>query len=273
MMDINKILQMDALDIIFDGREKAYGAYELRTNYKRRLSIAVISMILSCGAVVLLSSFNFGGGDKHAEQYVVTDTQLQDLKKDEPEPPVIEPPKPKVEQVAVRQFTPPVIVKETTPDEVPPQIEELQDTKIGTINVEGNKDDGVIAPPVTDDGKGVIDLPKNKEEDWDKTFLSVQIESEYPGGLRAWKYFLEKNMRYPQDAIDDNIQGTVLVQFIVDKEGNVSEVEAVSGPEGLRAEAVRVIKKSGKWTPAIQQGRQVKSYKRQPVVFKLEGEE
>jgi len=272
MMDINKILQMDALDIIFDGRNKAYGAYELRTNYKKRLSIAVISMLLSCGVVVLLSSFSFGKGDKPAEQYVVTDTQLENLKKDEPEPPVIEPPEPKPEQVAVRQFTPPVIVAEVQPDEVPPQVEELQDTKIGTINIEGDKDDGKIAPPITDDGKGVVELPKEKEEDWDKTFLSVQIESQYPGGLRAWKYFLERNMRYPQDAIDNDIQGTVLVQFIVDKEGNVSEVEAVSGPEELRPEAVRVISKSGKWTPAIQQGRQVKSYKRQPVKFELADE-
>ena len=272
MMDINKILQMDALDIIFEGRNKAYGAYELRTNYKKRLSIAVISMITACGMVVLLSSFNFGGSKGPENAYVVTDTQLEDLKKDEPERPIVEPPKPKEQQVAIKQFTPPVFVKETQPDETPPQIEELEDTKIGTINQEGMKDDGIVAPPVTDDGKGVMELPKQKEEDWDKTFLSVQIESEYPGGLRAWKFFLERNMRYPQDAIDNNIQGTVLVQFIVDKDGNVSDVEAVSGPMELRPEAVRVIKKSGKWTPAIQQGRQVKSYKRQPVKFELADE-
>ena len=62
-----------------------------------------------------------------------------------------------------------------------------------------------------------------------------------------------------------------MVKFIVDKEGNVSDVEAISGPDtgGLREEAVRVIKKSGKWTPAVQNGRFVKSYKRQPVSFKL----
>ena len=272
MMDINKILQMDALDIIFDGRNKAYGAYELRTNYKKRLGIAVTSMIVACGMVALLSSFNFGGKKKAAEQYVVTNTELENLQKDEPEP-IVEPPKPKpVEQVAIKQFTPPVIVKEPQPEETPPQIDELQDTKIGTINQDGVKDDGVVAPPIVDEGKGVIDLPKKQEEDWDKTFLSVQIESEYPGGLRAWKYFLEKNIRYPQDAIDNNIQGDVVVQFIVDKDGNVSSVEAVSGPKELRAEAERVIRKSGKWTPAIQQGRQVKSYKRQPVKFWLADE-
>ena len=272
MIDVNKILRTDVLDIIFDGRNKDYGAYELRMNYKKRLGIAVISMITACGMVVLLSSFDFSGDDGPKKTLVVTDTNFQDFKKDEPEPPIVEPPKPKEQQVAIKQFTPPVIVKETQPDETPPPIEELQDTKIGTINQEGLKDDGIIAPPITDDGKGVIELPKEKEENWDKTFLVVQIESSYPGGDHAWKRYLERNMRYSQDAIDNNIQGTVVVQFIVDKDGNVSDVEAVSGPEELRAEAVRVIRKSGKWTPAIQMGRNVKSYKRQPVKFELADE-
>ena len=84
--------------------------------------------------------------------------------------------------------------------------------------------------------------------------------------------YLNKSLRYPQEAIDNEVQGNVIVQFIVDKEGNVSDVEAVSGPSELRDEAVRVIKKSGKWTPAVQNGRQVKSYKKQPIVFRLESE-
>jgi protein TonB len=78
-------------------------------------------------------------------------------------------------------------------------------------------------------------------------------------------------MRYPDEALNNEIQGTVVVQFIVDKEGNVSDVQAVSGPTegGLREEAVRVIMKSGKWTPAVQNGRSVKSYKHQPVTFHI----
>ena len=64
----------------------------------------------------------------------------------------------------------------------------------------------------------------------------------------------------------------MVVQFIVDKAGTVSDVEAISGPQELRDEAVRVIKKSGKWTPAVQNGRQVKSYKKQPITFKLEAQ-
>ncbi len=140
------------------------------------------------------------------------------------------------------------------------------------VSQEGVKDEGIVAPPVEDAGKGVVEAPKKVEEDWDKTFTKVEIESEYPGGPAAWQRYLNRNLRYPQDAIDNEIQGTVVVQFIVDKEGVVSEVQAISGPKELQDEAVRVIKKSGKWTPAVQNGRQVKSYKKQPIVFRLEAQ-
>jgi periplasmic protein TonB len=157
-------------------------------------------------------------------------------------------------------------------DEKPPEVEKLEETKIGTINQEGIKDEGIVAPPVSDEGKGVVEAPKKEEEDWDKTFTKVEIESEYPGGASAWQRYLNKNLRYPEAAIESEIQGTVVVQFIVDKAGQVSDVEAISGPKELRDEAVRVIKKSGTWTPAVQNGRQVKSYKKQPIVFRLETE-
>jgi protein TonB len=116
------------------------------------------------------------------------------------------------------------------------------------------------------------DTSKNsKGDDYEKTFTKVEIEAAYPGGLPAWQKFLSKNLRYPDDAINNEIQGTVIVQFIVDKEGNISSVAAVSGPlkGGLKEEAVRIIKISGKWVPAVQDGHQVKSYKKQPLVFKL----
>jgi periplasmic protein TonB len=118
----------------------------------------------------------------------------------------------------------------------------------------------------------VIETPKKDEDDIDKTFTKVEIESDYPGGFNAWKRFLERNLRFSQEAIDNQIQGTVVVQFIVDRDGNISDVQAISGPPEHYAEAVRVIKKSGKWTPAIQNGRQVKSFKKQPIVFRFETE-
>jgi protein TonB len=276
-MEVNKILNADVLDIIFEGRNKEYGAYDLRKTYNKRLVKAIIGM-----AVVILLLFvgyflsNLNGGPSKKAQ-VVEDVQLEDVKeqkKDEPPPP----PPPKVEppKVEMAKFTPPKIVpdKEVKPEEKPPDQAKLEDTKIGTVNQEGIKDDGLTAPPVSDAGKGVVEAPKKDDEDYDKTFTKVEIESAFPGGDQAWLRYLNKNLRYPDDAVNNEIQGTVVVQFIVDKEGNVSDVQAISGPDqgGLREEAVRVIKKSGKWTPAIQNGRQVKSYKKQPIVFKLESQ-
>lgn len=275
-MEINKILSADILDIIFEGRNKDYGAYDLRKTYNRRLSIAMISMavviLLLFGGYLLANTLN---NDDDKAKIVAQDVELENIqeeKKEEPPPPP--PPKPpEPPKVEMAKFTPPKIVKdeEVKEEEKPPEVEKLEDTKIGTINQEGVKDEGIVAPPI-DDGKGVVEAPKKDEEDYDKTFTKVEIESSYPGGTAAWQRYLNKSLKYPQEAIDNEIQGAVIVQFIVDKEGNVSEVEAISGPNELRDEAVRVIKKSGKWTPAVQNGRQVKSYKKQPIVFRLETE-
>src|SRR6478609_1645117 len=276
-MDVNKIMSADILDIIFDGRNKDYGAYQLRKTYSKRLTTALVGTAVLLALVFIISVLaNTLGNDKDKKDMVVQDVQLEEIKeekKNEPPPPP-PPPKPEPPKVEIAKFTPPKIVKdeEVKEDEKPPEVEKLEDTKIGTVNQEGIKDEGITAPPVSDAGKGVVEAPKKDEEDWDKTFTKVEIESEYPGGASAWQRYLNKNLRYPQEAIDNEIQGTIVVQFIVDKAGTVSDVEAISGPNELRAEAVRVIKKSGTWTPAVQNGRQVKSYKKQPITFRLESE-
>lgn len=276
-MEVNKILSADVLDIIFDGRNKEYGAYDLRKTYNKRMTRAM----LFAGAILVLIFLgtvlaNQLGKKKAGQDMIVQDVQLEEVKqeqKNEPPPPP-PPPKPEPPKVEMAKFTPPKIVKdeEVKEDEKPPEVEKLEETKIGTVNQEGLKDEGIVAPPASDEGKGVVEAPKKQEEDWDKTFTKVEIESDYPGGASAWMRYLNKSLRYPQEAIDNEIQGTVVVQFIVDKAGNVSDVEAISGPNELRDEAVRVIKKSGQWTPAVQNGRQVKSYKKQPIVFRLETE-
>src|SRR5918993_454060 len=274
-MEANKILGADILDIVFEGRNKEYGAYELRKTYNRRLIIAIVGMAVLCALLFLgyILASTISPDDEKA--IVVQDVQLEELKQEEkkelPPPPPPKPPDPP--KVEMAKFTPPKIVKdeEVKEDEKPPEVEKLEDTKISIVNQEGVKDEGIVAPPI-DDGKGVVEAPKKVEEDYDKTFTKVEIESSYPGGPGAWSRYLNKSLRYPQEAIDNEIQGTVVVQFIVDKEGNVSEVQAISGPKELHEEAARVIKKSGKWQPAVQNGRQVKSYKKQPIVFRLETE-
>jgi protein TonB len=202
------------------------------------------------------------------------DIKLEEMEKKQEEvkpPPPPKPPEPP-KQIAQKMYTAPLITDEVKPEERPPETEALEDVKIGTKNIEGTVDDGTLGPPpaVSDGlGKGIIEAPAKKEPD--EPFMKVEIESFYPGGPEAWRRFLTKQLQnnYPQEALDNEIQGTVVIQFVVDVEGNVSNIEAISGPEELRDAAIRVIKKSGKWIPAVQNKRHVKSYKRQPIVFSL----
>jgi protein TonB len=271
-MEINKILSADILDIIFEGRNKDYGAYDLRRTYNKRLRTALLvmlGMVLALFAGYMISNYQ----DSHKKAAVVVqDVQLEDIKEEKknepppPPPPKVEPPK-----VEMAKFTPPKIVKdeEVKEEEKPPEVEKLEDTKIGTANQEGIKDDNLTAPPA--ETKGVVEAPKDNT-DYDKTFTKVEIESDYPGGAAAWMRYLQKNLQYPEEAQNNEVQGQVVVKFIVDKEGKVSDVEAISGPNELREEAMRVIRKSGQWTPAVQNGRKVKSYKQQPINFRLESQ-
>jgi protein TonB len=102
-------------------------------------------------------------------------------------------------------------------------------------------------------------------------FTKAEVDAYYLGGDTAFLHFLNHNLRYPDSAVSNRIEGTVIVQFIVNKDSTISDVHAISGPEngGLREEAVGVISRSGKWVPAIQNHYIVRSYKKQPIIFKL----
>jgi protein TonB len=266
-MQPNQIKEANFLDILFDGRNKEYGAYELRKTYNRRV---VKSMFVMGSVVTLLfvggAVMGLGKGKRVKPIEIGGEVEL--IKLTDPTPPT--PPPPRVVQPQVRTviFTAPLIVKnDVKPDEKPPENAELDNVKIGTVNKEGNSDEGVQGPPVSEGAAGVVETVKKPEDDG--PLLIVEIDAKFPGGMQAWARFLNKNLRYPEEAISQGQGGTVVVQFVVDLEGNVSDVKAIGGPEtgGLKEEAERVIKRSGKWEPAIQNGRHVKAYRRQPVTF------
>jgi protein TonB len=268
-MEPNQIKNADILDILFEGRNKEYGAYELRKTYNRRMVKSMIAM----GSVVILVMVGgvvSGLGKAKGAALMIEDSVILAGTQDPPPPP---PPPLRVVQlpVATLPFTTPRIVKEDVkPDERPPENDSLEHVQIGTTTTKGATDIDIAGPPV---GEGIPSgvLTGPKKSDGDDRFIPVEKEAEFPGGLEAWARFLNKTLRYPDQAMSIDIQGTVTVQFVVDVDGSVSNVRVVSGPEegGLREEAVRVIKKSGKWVPALQNGRSVKAYRLQPVVFKV----
>ena len=273
-MDINKILSADILDIIFEGKNKQYGAYELRKTYNKRITKA----ILITSGVIFLIILTFvlvkGINRNRPEVLEVLDTQMADIKKNDapppppPPPPPKAPPPPEINQI---KFTPPKIVKdeEVKADE---KIEEIkEDAQISTKTVESENKVAIVQAPVEDKGTQITEAPKSNDED--KIFTKVENEAAFPGGEAAWRRYLERNLN-PSAPVDNGApQGTyqVIVRFIVSKDGSISDVT----PEtkfgyGMEEEAVKVIKKGPKWTPALQNGRNVNAYRRQPITFQVQ---
>ncbi|TDH21318.1 energy transducer TonB [Segetibacter sp. 3557_3] len=276
-METNKILNADILDIIFEGRNKEYGAYDLRKTYNRRLGIALAVMMTVCILAFVGSILGNRKSEEKAE-IIVQDVKLEDVKEEkkvEPPPPP-PPPKPPPPKVEITKFTPPKIVEdvEVKPEDEIKEVEKLEDTKIGTINQEGAKDEGLVAPPIESKGTGVVEAPKKQEEDYDKVFTKVEKEAKFPGGPGAWQKYLERNLN-AQVASDDGApvgNYTVRVQFIVDKTGAISNVQAVEVPKACPScgpEAVKVIKRGPAWEPAVQNGRNVIYQAIQHITFQV----
>jgi len=269
-MEANKILKADLLDIIFEGRNKAYGAYELRNTYPLRVKKAMIGMGAVCLAfitgVLLANSVKKNNDVK----MFVKDIDLVNVVDEPKEQPIIEQPKPKPVENKTIAVTIPVIVpdKDLDKTEVPTDAE-IENVQISTKTNPNGIDGDVVAPPLDVSTGGIITLPE-KKQDYDDEVIHVQIEAQYPGGIKEWSKFLERtlNTEIPIENGAPAGRYTVLVSFLVDKEGNVSEIQALNDPGyGTAAEAIKVIKRSKQWTPAIQNGNHVIYRQKQSITF------
>ncbi|MGN6601488.1 MAG: energy transducer TonB [Ginsengibacter sp.] len=270
-MERNQILKSDLLDILFDGRNKTYGAYELRKTYNKRLTIALI------GTIALILLFLVGSvianklkSNEDAVKLKTTETTLQKIKPDEPPPPP-PPPPPKIPPpppVATVKFTPPKVVKDEEVVKPPPDVKEIEKAKVDIKTVEGTKDLGIVAPPTDLKGSNVVAAPVEKKEDPDKVFTKVEIEAQFPGGAQAWQRYVSQAITRHIDEFGESDYGTCVVRFIVDKTGTVSQVEATTMKGSKLAEvAVNAIRNGPKWVPAQQNGRYVNAYRLQPVTL------
>jgi protein TonB len=167
------------------------------------------------------------------------------------------------------KFTPPVIKKdeEVKQEEIPP-VKEMEDKKIDVINQEGIKDEGIVTPPVVDEGKGVVEAPKVEDEN--KIFEKVEIEAAVD--VKQWRRHLESQLqRYIEDAASQGMspgQYTVQVRFLVEKDGSITDVKALNEPGyGLGKGAEEVVRRGPRWSPGEQNGRKVRSYHTQPITF------
>lgn len=272
------LISSDWVDLVFEGRNKAYGAYRLRKSTTKRNILAMVAVvILLVVAFIILTVKNF----VDEQRAKVAMTQVAELtnydqpkKKAEVKQKKVEvEPERVVERVKSSiKFTAPVIKKdeEVKPDEELKTQDELMSTKtaIGTFDVKGNDDaNGEILK-----AKEVIAEPEPpKHEEENKVFDIVEQQPLFPGGPAALMKYLSENTKYPVVAQENGVQGRVTVQFVVEKDGSISDVHVLRGVDpSLDKEAVRVVKSMPRWTPGKQNGITVRVNYRVPVLFRLE---
>ena len=266
-MTKKEIMQASLLDIVFDNRNKDYGAYELRREYPFRLIIALSSSLAFIFLIFLLSSFTSdrkpGLINKPDEHLFVVKTF--ELPPDQPKESKILKSKPAYKQptASIRYSSHVIIEKDKKLKATDmPDVNDLIDNDISTITVEGPKKDSQFIPykPVPkNDGNGIIEetiIPA-------VTIIFSQSKPEFPGGDDALMRFFDRNLNTPDELTEGN-RKLVQVRFRVNKDGMVSSLEIIkSGGEVFDKEVIRVCKKMPRWKPAMQNGIQV------PVSFVL----
>ncbi|MBG9376197.1 energy transducer TonB [Panacibacter sp. DH6] len=269
-MEANNILKADVLDIIFENRNKAYGAYDLRTTYNKRIKRSLLGMGAVC--LVFTAGVMIANAKKDDGRVVMTvkDYELTNLVPEEKQEQVIvEPPKPKPLEVRTIAVTIPRIVpdEQVAETEVPSE-EQIENVTISNVTKDGQDIGDIVAPPIEKEGIGEVkELVKEKAPE---VFTIVQVEARYPGGLKEWSKFLERNLNteLPVENGAPVGQYTVVLSFIVDAEGNISDIAALNDPGfGTAQEAIKVIKRSKQWVPAIQNGRNVIYRQKQSITF------
>ncbi len=271
MKPIN-VIQPSLDDMIFEHRNKAYGAYELRTSYTKTINRAFVIGV-SIFLLMLLANFIFA--QKSANSVELTGTVIDLQKIPDEELPVIEKPKevepPKeVEQVKTIAYLVPEVVEETENETPPPTQEAIETAVISDKTQEGKESESISeAPPAEEVTKGIKDIVEIEESN--EPFLTVEMKPSFVGGDKEMYKFLSQNLKYPSAAQRANIQGKVFLKFIVEKDGSITGVETMKGIGfGCDEEAARVVKLMPKWIAGKQNGRNVRVFFTIPVFFKLD---
>ncbi len=268
-MEQSQILQSDILDIIFDGKNKEYGAYELRRTYNKRIGIAMFLTITLILLLILANALsNHLTPQEKIKSIFVDETKPKNIKPDEQLPPPPVPRKLPLPKVQTVQFTRIKVVKNDQVLQPPPDIKEIEESIIDSKTVEGLKNIKIVLPPSEIKGSAITSTPFQKKDEADKPLIIVEIDAKFPGGPDAWNKYVTKSIAAELDEFTDEDYGTVNIRFVVDVNGNVSDVQALNMKGSKLAEiALNAIRKGPNWTPAIQNGRSVKAYRTQPVTL------
>ena len=272
------LINNDWTDLVFEGKNKEYGAYVLRRDTGKRNVKALIWVLIGIAAIFAIAYANLAIQNAMKQNATIdTDVELSKLaQKKEAKVERKEPIKVEVEQKVVEKvkssvkFTAPEIKKD---DEVKPEDEiKSQDdlsktnTAIGTFDVKGNDEaEGEVLK-----GKEVVVDERAKEEET-KVFDVVEQMPSFPGGDAELMKFLNSHIKYPAVAEENGIQGRVVATFVVERDGSITDVKVIKSVDpSLDKEAIRVLKSMPKWIPGKQNGSAVRVKYTVPVTFRLQ---
>ena len=267
-MEPSTILRSDALDILFENRNKQYGAYLLRREYPRRLLMAISGMALLVATVLFFMLQPKAPRQLLGPAVIVDDLTLvtppQPPAPEPPPPPAPEPPAP---PAATQQFVKPEIVPDEQQTDPLPELAILEDRIISTQTIDGPASDGITRPPQPENtGTGAAPITPAKEEA-PVIRETAAVMPSFPGGLGALQRWLSKNLR-PQDGIEPGQRIKVIARFVVDVNGNITGIRLTqSGGAPYDQEVLRVINKMPKWNPGQQNGETVSVWFNIPIIF------
>lgn len=274
-MDNAQIATASLNDIVFEGRNKAYGAYVLRRLYQRHVTRA---LIIATAIFALLVFFPVIAQlikdklpkekPKMLQENVLMDAPPLDDTKPPPPPPPPEAPPPPPPKLTTIKFTPPVVKKdeEVKKQEVPDQ-EELKDKTVAQVTVKGNTDAPDLSELSGEGNKVVEEVVENKVY----TYVEQMPELPGGGGNTAIVAAIQKATKYPPLALRNQVEGRIFVSFTVNAQGDVSDVKVVKGlGSGLDEETIRAVKTLPKFVPGKQNGRSVSVSFTVPITFKIQ---
>ena len=270
------LISNDWIELVFAGRNHAYGAYQLRKSTgKRNLWSMVFVAAVAALAYVGLAAYNTYQEQQKARFEAEMEASLLEQKKEAKVEKKTEAPKVELQKVEKVKssiaFTPPVIKKdsEVKPEEEMKTQDELNENKtaIGAFDVKGNDEEGGTVLKAVEE-IATPEPPKHEEEN--KVFDVVEQMPSFPGGPSALMAYLSSHVKYPAVAEENGIQGRVTVQFVVEKDGSVTDVKTMKSVDpSLDREAERVVRSMPKWIPGKQNGSAVRVKYFVPVVFRL----
>ncbi|MFY8214055.1 MAG: energy transducer TonB [Flavobacterium sp.] len=244
------LLKNEWLDIVFEGRNKSYGAYDLRKSDTKTTTRALVF-----GAVIftflvsipLLASLipESSDDDMNMDKKIVT-VKLPPKEKPKENLPPPPPPPPKVDQV---KFVKPVVAKAEEVVEEPPKIKEIVDKKLGAETIKGDPDAELTVEPV---GNGDV----VEEDNSIYNTAGIEVKPDFPGGMEKFYKFVGKNYQVPEE---EGLKGKVFVSFVVEKDGSLTDIKVIRDiGYGTGKEAIRVLKSCPRWNPGEQNGKKVR---------------